>query len=89
MSFGTPIMRASSVARRFPFSVDVLINVSDVERSLRFYRDLIGMKLESTWADEEARTRWANTACLSRQFSDVESAFQSATDGSRFSPAVQ
>jgi len=39
--------------------VDVLVNVSDVERSLCFYRDLIGMKVESTWADEKGRTRWA------------------------------
>jgi catechol 2,3-dioxygenase-like lactoylglutathione lyase family enzyme len=39
--------------------VDILINVSDVERSLPFYRDLIGMKLDATWADEEGRTRWA------------------------------
>jgi len=39
--------------------VDILINVSDVERSLSFYRDLIGMQLDATWSDEEARTRWA------------------------------
>jgi DNA-binding CsgD family transcriptional regulator/catechol 2,3-dioxygenase-like lactoylglutathione lyase family enzyme len=39
--------------------IDILINVSDVERSLSFYRDLIGMKLDATWADEEGRTRWA------------------------------
>jgi DNA-binding CsgD family transcriptional regulator/catechol 2,3-dioxygenase-like lactoylglutathione lyase family enzyme len=39
--------------------VDILINVSDVERSLSFYRDLIGMKLDATWADENGRTRWA------------------------------
>lgn len=39
--------------------VDILINVADVERSLAFYRDLLGMKLDGTWADEEGRTRWA------------------------------
>jgi DNA-binding CsgD family transcriptional regulator/catechol 2,3-dioxygenase-like lactoylglutathione lyase family enzyme len=39
--------------------VDILINVSDVERSLSFYRDLIGMKVDATWADEDGRARWA------------------------------
>ena len=39
--------------------VDVLLNVSDVERAMAFYRDLIGMTLDASWADEEGRTRWA------------------------------
>ena len=39
--------------------IDVLINVVDVDRSLSFYHDLIGMRLDSSWTDAEGRTRWA------------------------------
>lgn len=39
--------------------VDVLLNVADVERSLGFYRELIGMKLDASWTDVDGRVRWA------------------------------
>ncbi|MBH79078.1 MAG: hypothetical protein CMQ49_01025 [Gammaproteobacteria bacterium] len=39
--------------------IDVLLNVTDVERSLGFYRELVGMHVDGTWADDEGRTRWA------------------------------
>lgn len=39
--------------------VDILLNVTDVERSVSFYRDLLGMTLDATWADPEGRVRWA------------------------------
>ncbi len=39
--------------------MDVLLNVADVDGSLAFYRDLIGMQVDDTWTDETGRTRWA------------------------------
>lgn len=39
--------------------VDILLNVTDVERSVAFYRDLLGMTLDATWTDPEGRLRWA------------------------------
>jgi catechol 2,3-dioxygenase-like lactoylglutathione lyase family enzyme len=39
--------------------IDILLNVADVERSVSFYRELLGLRLDSTWADPAGRTRWA------------------------------
>jgi len=39
--------------------IDILLNVTDVTRSITFYRDLLGLQLDTTWADENGRTRWA------------------------------
>jgi len=39
--------------------IDVLLNVTDVARSIVFYRDLLGLLLDATWMDQEGRTRWA------------------------------
>ncbi|MGE0625846.1 MAG: VOC family protein [Pseudomonadales bacterium] len=39
--------------------IDILLNVRDVERSAAFYRDLLGLRPDATWADPEGRTRWA------------------------------
>lgn len=39
--------------------VDILLNVSDLERCLPFYRDLIGLQVDASWADDQGRMRWA------------------------------
>ncbi len=38
-----------------------LLNVSDCERSLAFYRDVLGFEVASTW-DEDGRIAWAELA---------------------------
>jgi uncharacterized glyoxalase superfamily protein PhnB len=57
---GQPMKEDSPRTDAMPLNhIDILLNVADVERSLAFYRDLIGAKVDATWADEDGRTRWA------------------------------
>jgi catechol 2,3-dioxygenase-like lactoylglutathione lyase family enzyme len=59
---GQPRENREGVQRREAMPVnriEVLLNVADVERSLSFYRDLLGMQVDASWADDDGRVRWA------------------------------